>query len=115
MSTSAPRVAFFCNYQQLLSSVYPESRVKRIEALGQLYPTTISRDNFRDLLPELNEIEYIFSTWGMPRLSHEDLSELPNLKAVFYGAGTVKYFAEPLLRRGVRIISAWAANAVPVA
>jgi phosphoglycerate dehydrogenase-like enzyme len=95
--------------------VYPESRVKRIKELSQLYPTAISSDNFRSLLPELNEIEYIFSTWGMPRLSDEDLLELPNLKGVFYGAGTVKYFAEPLLLRGIKLVSAWAANAVPVA
>jgi len=111
----APGVAFFCNYRQLLSSVYPESRIHRIQTLGQLYPTTISRENFRDLLPDLKEIEYIFSTWGMPRLNDEDLLDLPNLKAVFYAAGTVKYFAEPLLQKSIRVVSAWAANAVPVA
>jgi len=110
-----PHTAFFCNYPHLLTSVYPDSRVKRIESLSQLYPTTVNRDNFDDLVADLSDIEYIFSTWGMPRLYDEDLSKLPNLKAVFYGAGTVKYFAEPLLRNGIRVISAWAANAIPVA
>lgn len=110
-----PSIAFFCNHPGLLTSVYPESRVKRIASLSQLYPTTINKDNFDNLAADLAEIEYIFSTWGMLRLSDKDLSKMPNLKAVFYGAGTVKYFAEPLLRNGIRVISAWAANAIPVA
>jgi len=34
---------------------------------------------------------------------------------VFYGAGTVQAFARPFLNCGVKVFSAWAANAVPVA
>jgi len=37
------------------------------------------------------------------------------LKCVFYGAGTVQSFARPFLNCGVKVFSAWAANAVPVA
>ncbi len=40
---------------------------------------------------------------------------MPRLKAVFYGAGTVKEFAIPLLEREILVTSSWAANAVPVA
>lgn len=66
-------------------------------------------DSFRDT-------EYVFSTWGMPQFSEEEIKEyLPSLKAVFYGAGTVQKFARPFLNCGVKIFSAWAANAVPVA
>ena len=65
---------------------------------------------------DLAETEYIFSTWGMLELSDEQIKKyLGNLKAVFYSAGTVKYFAEPFLANGIKIFSAWAANAVPVA
>lgn len=64
----------------------------------------------------LRDAEVIFSTWGMPCLTEEEIREyLPSLKAVFYGAGTVQAFARPFLRRGVQVFSAWAANAVPVA
>ena len=60
--------------------------------------------------------EYIFSTWGMPQFTEEEIKAyLPSLKAVFYGAGTVQSFARPFLNCGVKIFSAWAANAVPVA
>ena len=70
-------------------------------------------DENRDLLARTS---YVFSTWGMPALTEEQIADyLPNLKAVFYAAGSVQGFARPFLRRGVRVFSAWAANAVPVA
>ena len=59
---------------------------------------------------------YIFSTWGMPVFTGEEIRKyLPSLRAVFYGAGTVQKFARPFLNCGVKVFSAWAANAVPVA
>ena len=66
-------------------------------------------DTFRDT-------EFIFSTWELPTFIEEEIKEfLPSLKAVFYGAGSVQYFARPFLNCGVKIFSAWAANAVPMA
>lgn len=68
-----------------------------------------SKENFADT-------EFIFSTWGMPWFSEEEIKNcFPNLKAVFYAAGTVQHFARPFLNSGVKVFSAWAANAVPVA
>jgi len=65
---------------------------------------------------ELKECEYIFSTWYMPEFTEEEISKyFPSLKCVFYAAGTVKYFAEPFLKRGVRVFTAASANGIPVA
>lgn len=62
------------------------------------------------------DTEYIFSTWGMPEFTEEEIkAHLPSLKAVFYAAGSVKHFAFPFIKRGIKVFSAWAANAVPVA
>ncbi len=62
------------------------------------------------------DTEIIFSTWGMLVFTEDEIGEyLPNLKCIFYGAGTVQEFARPFLNRGVKVFSAWAANAVPVA
>lgn len=62
------------------------------------------------------DTEYIFSTWGMPTLNEEEIKKyLPRLKCVFYAAGSVQAFARPFLNCGVKVFSAWAANAVPVA
>jgi phosphoglycerate dehydrogenase-like enzyme len=59
---------------------------------------------------------YIFSTWGMPVFTEEEIKAfLPSLKAVFYAAGSVQKFARPFLNCGIKVFSAWAANGVPVA
>jgi phosphoglycerate dehydrogenase-like enzyme len=61
-------------------------------------------------------VECVFSTWGTPDLTQEQVAEnLPNLKYLYYGAGSVQSFARPYMNNGVRIFSAWQANAVPVA
>jgi len=63
----------------------------------------------------LRDVEVVFSTWGMPHLLPAQLEALPSLKAVFYAAGSVRAFAEPLWERGITVFSAWTANGVPVA
>ena len=63
----------------------------------------------------LSQTEVLFTTWGMPHLSAEQLEQLPALRIVFYAAGSVQGFAAPLLERGITVVSAWQANAVPVA
>lgn len=62
------------------------------------------------------DCEYIFSTWYMPEFSESEVKFLfPELRAVFYAAGTVKYFAEPFLKNNIRVFSAASANGIPVA
>lgn len=63
-----------------------------------------------------SKTRFIFSTWGMPALTEEEIRTFfPSLEAVFYAAGSVQGFALPFLHCGVKVFSAWAANAVPVA
>ena len=96
-------------------AVYGAGRRERIEQLTDLYPTVISLDNFAEHVPHLRDLEVIFSTWGMPVLGDDQLDQLPALRAVFYAAGSVQGFARPLLERGITVVSAWAANGIPVA
>ena len=64
---------------------------------------------------EFKDTEYVFSTWGMPVFTEEEIKEyLPSLKAVFYGAGSVQSFARPFLNLGIKIFSAWAAFIAPI-
>ena len=87
---------------------------EKLDMLPEFYDIQKLR-NSEDLF-ELKKVEYIFSTWGMAELSEEEIKNiLPNLKAVFYAAGTVQYFARPYMNCGVKVFSAWGANAVPVA
>ena len=95
------------------STVYSPAVRERISSMAELDPAVYS---LADLGCEaLKKADYAFSTWGMARLTEEQIrTYLPNLKAVFYGAGSVQDFARPFLASGVAVHSAWAANAVPV-
>lgn len=64
----------------------------------------------------LAEAEVILSGWGGPRLDAAFLDAAPNLRAFLYGAGATGHLLTPaVFERGVRVTSAAAANAVPVA
>ena len=63
----------------------------------------------------MQDVECIFSTWGFPVFTEEEIKNyFPNLKVVFYGAGSVQFFARPFLNCGIAVVSAWMANSVPV-
>lgn len=65
---------------------------------------------------DLKDVSFLFSTWGMPELTEEEIATyFPALECVFYAAGSVQDFARPFLNRGIKVFSAWAANGVPVA
>ncbi len=65
---------------------------------------------------KFKDTEYVFSTWGMPVFTSEEIKKcFPALKCVFYGAGSVQAFARPFLENEIKVFSAWGANAVPVA
>lgn len=87
--------------------------VKNVYATDE---TVYTKDDVLSDPEKFKATEFIFSTWGMPTFTEEEIKScLPSLKAVFYGAGTVQAFARPFLNCGVKVFSAWAANAVPVA
>lgn len=84
------------------------------EQIGE--SAVISNQEFLQNTEKYRDVEAIFSTWGMLRLSEDQIREyLPRLKYIFYAAGTVIPFAIPYLKVGVRVFSAWCANAIPVA
>ncbi len=62
-----------------------------------------------------NDAEYIFSTWGMPVFTEDEIRSIfPKARGLFYGAGSVKPFASQFLACGIPVYSAWQANAIPV-
>jgi phosphoglycerate dehydrogenase-like enzyme len=113
------KAAFFCNDgtwdSGSLPRVYGDGRREQIDALTACCPAVITARNFEEHAPELRDLEVIFSTWGMPAPSAQQLDQLPQLRAVFYAAGSVQGFARLFLERNILVCSAWAANAIPVA
>ena len=113
-----PKAAFFnqnTSQNSKLYEVYGRGRREKVDELTDLYPNIVTLENFDEHAANLQDLEVIFSTWGMPKLTEEQIAQLPALKAVFYGAGSVKGFAPSFLKHGITVVSAWAANAVPVA
>lgn len=98
-----------------IERAYDVSVRKRLAEQIELYPDYINQQNAELHLNEIQDAEIAFSTWGIPHLTEEELKRyLPNLKILFYAAGSVQRFARPFMARNVTVISAWAANAVPV-
>lgn len=97
-------VIYLCEKEEHIRNVYGDT--------GRVY----TKDEVLNTPELFQNTEYVFSTWGMPVFTEKEIRRcLPSLKAVFYGAGTVQVFARPFLNCGVKVFSAWAANAVPVA
>ena len=94
-------------------NVYTQEQISELKKIAGLSADIITRENFFDC--DLTDTEYIFSTWGMFALTEEMFARMPKLKAVFYAAGATDRFAMPFLERGIKISSAWHANAIPVA
>ncbi len=107
--------ALFHNYPAVDGVVYPEATLARIAELTDFYPERIDAENFDQHAPALADVEVIFATWGMVCFEERHFQAMPKLKAVFYAAGNVKAFAQPLLDHDVILVSAWQANAIPVA
>lgn len=109
------KIALFGTNQRQFSKVYTPEVLKKLSEYGEL-SDKINRKNLGENAEFLKDCEIAFSTWGMPKFTKEEIKEyMPKLKAVFYSAGTVQYFARPFLESGVKVYSAFAANAVPVA
>lgn len=96
--------------------VYSIKTLTDIDTRFNLPRFVINGENYALYKEELAQVEVIFSTWNMVEFTTEQIKELmPNLKAVFYGAGSVQHFARPFLENNVRVFSGWGANAIPVA
>ncbi|MCW5942396.1 MAG: hydroxyacid dehydrogenase [Fimbriimonadaceae bacterium] len=95
--------------------VFGEDGMAKIAARTDLLDHVVRGDRVDEFLPSLRDTEALVSTWGMPCLTEAQLDAMPALRVVFYAAGDVRDFARPLVRRGIQVVSAWRANAVPVA
>ena len=110
------KTIFLCESAPNVERVYDESVVARLQALTDIERISYTKADVLADPAKFAEVETVFSTWGMPSFSEEEIRTcLPSLRCVFYAAGSVQAFARPFLHCGVKVFSAWAANAVPVA
>lgn len=107
------KAMYICENPATIDMVYNAGQKKQLAEITDMKEEVVTSENFDSF--DLTDREVIFSTWGMMNFTDEQLAKLPNLKAVFYGAGATDAFARPLLKNGIKLASAWKANAVPVA
>ncbi len=105
---------FLCENKEKINVVYSAKTIEALKAYVGLCEGVLTRADA--LAGEARDAEYIFSTWGMPHFDDTEVKNcFPNLKAVFYAAGSVQHFAREFIENGIKVFSAWGANAVPVA
>lgn len=109
--------AILFGLDERMNYVYTEQQKQHLmEHCGLCSTETVTEEMLLAEPEKYADVECVFSTWGTPALTEEQIARcLPNLKYLYYGAGSVQGFARPYMARGVRIFSAWQANAVPVA
>ena len=96
--------------------IYGPAEREDIARLVDIYAPPQTRQSVAENPEILRDAELIFSGWGAPVMDEQFLAAAPQLKAVFYGAGSIRYFVtDAFWERGVVVTSAYAANAIPVA
>ena len=110
------KAIWLSNMPQYLEQVFEPSTREPLAQEAGLVPEPLTKADVLARPEEFRETEYIFSTWGMPAFTEDEIRSIfPSLRCVFYGAGSVQGFAREFLSCGVRVFSAWQANAIPVA
>lgn len=96
--------------------IYGHEEREDIGNMVDIYAPVQTREAIRENLSLLNQVEVVFSGWGGPLMDEAFLSAAPNLKAVFYGAGSIRNIVtQAFWERDIIITSAYAANGIPVA
>ena len=94
--------------------VYSDYVLEKLQERMELEPEPVFLSQFAQKKAMLRKVEVVFSNWGMPELTYEQVHEyLPNVKALFYAGGDVRVFASPFFQIGTRVFCTGETNAVP--
>lgn len=104
----------------LRSDVYPGAYGPEEQAaIDELIDVIASPQTSEEIFahPEiLHEAQVILSSWGAPLMDEAFLEHAPRLRAVFYGAGSIRGFVtDALWKRGILVTSAQQANSAATA
>lgn len=99
-----------------IDDIYGPDEVRDIASLVNQYapPQTAASVSAQPAL--LQDCDVILSGWGAPVMDQAFLTAAPRLRAVFYGAGSIRRMVtDAFWQRDIVVCSAWVANGVPVA
>src|SRR5690625_3052588 len=96
--------------------VYPEPIRQEIQSYIDFVAPPMTAEELLKDLTVLKDVDVLFTGWGGPNLDTNFLDHAPRLEAVFHAAGSIKPIAtDQMWKKGIKITSAYMANAVPVA
>ena len=103
--------AIFILNPDFFNRIYPPHLRKVIRQSADFEELAFSANDIQENPSLLNNVDVIFSAWGMVPLTEEILDHAPLLKAVFYGAGSIRYFtSEAFWKRKIQVTSAYTVN-----
>lgn len=102
--------------EQSYAKIYGDDAKQIIESMVHIYAPPQTKTSILDNMHLLNEADIILSGWGGPKMDRPFMEAAPRLKAVFYGAGSIKALVtDDFWNRKIPITSAFSINAMPVA
>ena len=108
--------AIYLLAEQAFDRIYGPEQRAAIEQMVDIPADPHTSESIQQRPELLADVEVIFSGWGMAKVDESLLTHAPQLEFIFYGAGSIRGFTtDAMWDRGIRVCSAWAANAVPVA
>lgn len=110
-------VAVLAMAPQLTAGMITSAHLDRLRSLCEVPdPEPLARFDEARAEALLSRAEILLTGWGVPPVDEAVLERAPRLRAIAHAAGTVKNHVTPAcFRQGLRVTSAAAANAVPVA
>jgi len=108
--------ALFILEEKTCDLIYSPQVRRDLGRLADFYLEPQSRESIQAHPERLRDVEIIFSGWGAPLMDQAFLDAAPQLRAVFYGAGSIGYFVtEEFWKRDILVTGASELNAQPVA
>ncbi|MEO1235397.1 MAG: hydroxyacid dehydrogenase [Planctomycetota bacterium] len=99
-----------------LDQVFGPGQRRELQALLDEVEPPCSAESLRSCPEWLREARVVVTGWGGPRFDEDLLAHAPELEVVLHAAGSIRpIVSDAFWDRGIRISSAAAANATPVA
>lgn len=109
-----PKALYILNSSSF-NLIYGPQEQMDIASMCDVYAPPQTADVIKTNPSLLYDAEIIFSGWGAPCMDETFLNAAPNLKAVFYGAGSLKNLVtDAFWKRDIIVTSSWGANGIPV-
>jgi phosphoglycerate dehydrogenase-like enzyme len=110
-----PKGLYLVNHESF-ENVFDRTVRQEIGELIDIEEKPVTKADLAEDTTILKPVEIIMASWGCPMMDMAFLNAVPNLKAVFYAAGSIRpIISDEFWDRNIIVSSAYAANAIPVA